>query len=112
LSIVEGNLPEVHVHVTFGRMRPFSDDAEDNCLARTGFRRGDDGRDVKNCTTSLTNFQSFFFAWAWAWAWTFAWASPLLLMFMHRVNISRAKAEVRVLRAGVGGAQGTAGVRV
>jgi hypothetical protein len=60
LSIAEGNLPEVHVHVTFGRMRPFSDDVEDNCLARTGFRRGDDGRDVKNCTTSLTNFQSFF----------------------------------------------------
>jgi hypothetical protein len=36
-------------------------------------------------------------AWAWAWAWRSRGLSPLLVMFMHKVNISRAHAQVRVL---------------
>jgi hypothetical protein len=95
-------------------MRPFSDDVEEKLLARTGFRRGEDGRDVKNGMTSFEIIIDFLLAWPWAcaWAWAFAWTFPLHFMFMHRVKISRAQAEVRVLRAGVGGALGEAAARV
>jgi hypothetical protein len=59
-------------------------------------RRGEDERDVKNGMTSFTNCKSF---------WRgrgrgrgrSRWLSPLLVVFMHKVNIFRAKAEVRVL---------------